>query len=390
MTTNVEAENISQLFEATFGRRPSVIATAPGRIEFVGNHTDYNGGLVLGAAIDRSITTGLDQRSDRVIRIHSIDHGDSPEIDLDNIKPLEGEYSWLNYSLGVLNVLLQEGLRVDHGFDLLIESTLPVGAGLSSSAALELSTAYALTAAYGGNFDREALARVCRRAENEFVGVPCGILDQGVSSFGKKNHLVLVDARNESFDTVPISEEIRFWIFNSHHKHSLVESLYATRFRECMEARDLLSNYYDIEWLSDLSPAQVQIHRVELPDELYRRALHITEENERVKNSITLLADGKLKETGNLLFASHESSRVLFENSTPELDFMVNRLRESSGVFGARLTGGGFGGAVMAMTDASFSIEDAKRIADRYEEHLNDRPDILYASTSDGARVLYP
>lgn len=381
--------SVAHFYLEAFGSEPEHVASAPGRIEFIGNHTDYNGGLVLGAAIDRRIWAAIGLRNDREIHLLSTTLKGSLVVDLDRVSRLEGAHDWANYPLGVLVTMQEEGLKVDRGFNLVLDSTVPLGAGLSSSAALELASAYALAAAFQRVFDKKALARIGRRAENEFVGMPCGILDQGVSAFAAKNHLVLINAKDETFDTVPIPAGTRFWIFNSHKKHALVDSLYASRHRECMEARDLLAQFHDIQLLADLTPEQVEAHKAGLPDTLYRRALHITSEHARVKDMMHQLRAGNLDRAGQLLFASHESSRTLFENSTPELDYLVKTLKTFPEVHGARLTGGGFGGAVMALTSRDFDSRLAEQVADRYEAAYSDRPDILNTETDDGAGLIF-
>ncbi len=376
------------LFQQAYGRPPSHVASSPGRIEFIGNHTDYNGGLVLGAAIDRRVDVALALRSDRLVRMTSAGNNRVFQTDLDPIEPQQGDVRWVNYPLGVLWALRDEGLPADRGFDLAVTSSLPVGAGLSSSAALELSTALALQAAFGVESDRKTLALSCRRAENEFVGVPCGILDQGVSAFGKADHLVRIDCKTLEFGLEPLPPGTAFWIFNSHRKHSLIGSLYAARHQECMEAIRILGPHYaDASFLADLTPDQVDRYKDELTEPLYKRAMHITAENARVKEMHRVLEAGDLEAAGDLLYASHASSQRFFENSTPELDFLVASLQGVPHVYGARLTGGGFGGAVMAFTDEPFGPEDADAVARRYNDAFGHTPSVITCRTADGGRV---
>ncbi len=381
--------NTRELFLNTFHREPAFIAAAPGRIEFIGNHTDYNGGVVLGAAIDRGIEVAVAPRTDEIINLKSSTRDHVVSVGLDRLQRLHNENYWANYPLGVLQVLQQEGLDAERGFDLAVTSTLPVGAGLSSSAALELATAYALGALYGHTYTREVLVHVCRRAENEFVGVPCGILDQGVSAYGKENHLVWIDCKDLRFETVPMPSETAFWIFNSHQKHSLISSLYAKRHEECMKATaELAKAYPGVQHLTELSSAQVEAQREALPEELYKRALHVTSENERVGAVKERLAAGDLQAVGAALYRSHESSRTLFENSTPELDFLVEALRGQPHVYGARLTGGGFGGAAMALTTPAFGAAHADAVSRAYRKRFGAMPSVLQCRTAGGARLL--
>lgn len=381
MTLHAKAE---ELFRNTFGGAPTVVTIAPGRIEFIGNHTDYNAGTVLGAAIDRSICVAARGRADGALHLVS---GHSSRVVVVSSHPpakQSGEDAWANYVLGVLVALEARGLSRTGGVELAVVSDLPVGAGLSSSAALELAAGLALGALRGFTIDRDALVLACREAENKFVGVPCGVLDQGVSGFGRRDHLVHIDCRGPAFATVPLPAGVHFWIFNTHTKHALVDSLYATRHRECMDAAEVMK----VAWLADLTPEKIHAARSRLPETTWKRACHIVEEIARVTAMREVLARGDLAAAGRLLGASHESSRTLFENSTPELDFLVANLRGRAGVYGARLTGGGFGGAVMAMTDQSFDAASATAVAEAYAANFGSRPDVLRCATADGARVL--
>ena len=232
-------EQVAQLFASTFGADASHFAFAPGRIEFIGNHTDYNGGLVMGAAVTEGITVAVGPRADRRVQLVS-DQGRPVEVPLDNPRPLTGRDSWTNYPVGVTAVMAELGVSMSAGYNIAVVSNLPTGAGMSSSAAFELATAYALAALYGYETDKAGFARIGRRAENEFVGMPCGILDQGVSAFGERDHLVRIDCATEVFSTMPMPEGAHFWIFNSNKKHALVDSAYADRHRECHEALEQL------------------------------------------------------------------------------------------------------------------------------------------------------
>ncbi len=372
-------------FNATFGRAAKIVARAPGRIEFIGNHTDYNGGTVLGAAIDRGVWVALAARDDHERRFASDQRGSIISVPANRLERLSGEKSWVNYPLGVLAALPEFGLRAPDGFDYLAMSDLPAGAGLSSSAAIELSSALAFTELAGEKPTRETLVKAARHAENNFVGVPCGILDQGVSGFGKKDHLVFIDCRGPRFETVPLPAGAHFWIFNTHTKHALVDGLYAARHRECMEAAKILG----VPLLVDAPPnALSSPAAAKLPPVVANRARHILDEIARVTATTAALRSGDLATVGRLLTQSHRSSQTLFENSTPELDFLVDTLVATPHVFGARLTGGGFGGAVMALTSGEFGDAEAQRVAGAYGKKFGARPDILHTQTGDGAALI--
>jgi len=385
-------EPVHELFRSTFGNEPTVIARAPGRIEFVGNHTDYNGGDVLGVAVEQGICVAVRPRDDRMVRgvsqvgetlfEHSLDHLDtSPE-----------SSNWSRYPLGVLWAIQEHGLSFAHGFDLAIVSNVPSGAGMSSSAALELATAYATLDGTSHKFSRKDIVKICQYSENHYVGVPCGILDQGVSGFGKKDHLVFIDCKSESFSNVAIPVGTHFWIFNTAAKHSLVDSLYSERYAECGEGFEVAKRLHsNLECLVDYPLAELDLMAEHLPNKSFRRVSHVLNENRRVQEVVRLLNQGPvdLAACGKQLFASHESSRDQFENSTVELDFLVTELGQFNEVYGARLTGGGFGGAVMAWTSSDFTQEDAQVVATRYHSRFGSSTRILHCLSGDGAGVVW-
>lgn len=377
-------EQLISRFRTVYGRAPEFVAQAPGRIEFIGNHTDYNGGTVLGASIDRGVVVGLAKRNDGQRRFFSDFLGDIASVGSGQLTKQTDRASWINYPLGVLAALPVFNLRAPEGFDFLAISDLPVGAGLSSSAALELSSALVFLAATEQDPSRETVVKIGKHAENNFVGVPCGILDQGVSGFGKKDHLVYIDCRGPKFDTTPMPAGAHFWIFNTHTKHALVDGLYAARNRECMEAARALG----VSLLVEADSAKLEAAKGKLSEVAYKRAKHVIEEIARVAQTREALRAGDLKRVGQLLTASHRSSQTQFENSTEELDTLVDTLTATPHVYGARLTGGGFGGAVMALTDGQFGEAQAKSVAAAYAKKYGSEPEILHCQTGDGAKLL--
>ena len=382
------SEATTALYQASFAGSPQHYAFAPGRIEFIGNHTDYNGGLVMGAAVSEGITVAVGARKDREIHLVS-DQGKPVVLGLDRLEPVGGLASWTNYPAGVVSILLESGMEAPTGFNMAVTSTLPAGAGMSSSAAFELSTAYALAALYNFDSDPAGFARIGRRAENEFVGMPCGILDQGVSAFGQVDSLVCIDCATETFTTRDMPSGAHFWIFNSNKKHALVDSAYSDRHRECHDALAILRGPDPkLQNLSQVDEARLLSAKKDLGDLLFRRARHIVGENERVRRVEAALEAGDLRAVGEALKASHESSRVNFENSTEELDFLVNAVCAEPHVYGARLTGGGFGGAVMAFTDDAFSEAQAGRVAGAYERAFGLKASTIHTQAGAGARLV--
>jgi galactokinase len=305
-----------------------------------------------------------------------------------DLQKQSGERSWANYVLGVFVVLQHEGLSVDTGLDVRVASDLPVGAGLSSSAALALATAFALNEAFSGDFGRKELAQFSQRAENEFVGVPCGFLDQAVVTFGDEDRLVRINARSDEISFVSFPSKTGLWIFRTHQTHALSESGYQKRYDETRAVRrrirELLGTR-EVEHLVDVSPSQLEELREKLSESLYRRARHVSTEHRRVERAVRLLEEERYKAVGELLFASHESSRSDYENSTEALDFVVEQLREQEGVLGARLTGAGFGGAVMAWTESDYGSAEAEVVAAAYEEKFGEGLETIAGRPAPGA-----
>ncbi|WP_438480445.1 galactokinase [Oleiharenicola lentus] len=381
-----ETASLIQEFKQTYGHAPVVIARAPGRVEFIGNHTDYNGGAVLGAAIDRYVWVAASPNPQGRLRLFSANGPAVLELPADPGTKVTGSDAWANYPLGVWRSLKDFGLPRPEGFDLFVSSNLPAGAGLSSSAALELAVALALLAVAGQDgLAPDQLAKLGRHAENHYVGVPCGILDQGTSAHGKLGHLVHIDCRGPVFSVVPFPSSAHLWIFNTREKHALIDGMYATRNRECLDAAKTLG----VALLADLTPAQLAPLESKLAPEVAQRAKHIVGEHARVHETASALEKGDLSAVGKLLTASHRSSQHLFENSTRALDDLVDLLEKHPKVYGARLTGGGFGGAVMALTQDDFSEKDAAEISQNYSAHHGGAPEVIHLQSADGAQIIW-
>lgn len=327
----------------------STTAFAPGRVEILGNHTDYNGGVVLSAALQLGITATGEKLPGGRVELCSGDMGSVEKIN--RAAGLKRTGKWIDYPLGVAEMLARAGAEAG-GFSMRFESTLPTGAGLSSSAALEVATAVLLMRLYPFSLPRMEVAKLCRRAENEFVGVNCGLLDQASSVFGLKDHLVFLDCRAESVKNIPLPSHFGLLIINSGVKHALVGGEYNERRDQCFEAARRMG----VEALRDVNMAHLEA--AEMPDLAKNRARHIVGENERVFQAIEALESGDGERLGNLMTSSHRSSMNHFQNSTPELDLLVDLAIKQKGCHGARLTGGGFGGAIVALVE----MQDADRI----------------------------
>jgi galactokinase len=324
---------------------PTITTYAPGRAELLGNHTDYNEGCVLALAVDRGTTLTGRRRDDRRIELHSRVLDRIENISLDHLAA-ENVADWSRYTLGVVEQFRRNEIPVE-GFEAEVAGDLPLGAGLSSSAALENATVLFLLKAFGGKLEPMQIARVAQMAEHDFVGVRCGLLDQIASLMSKGGHATSIDCRDYRIDHVPLPENVSIVIANSGVKHALVEGEYNARRSDCEAAARALG----VPALRDVSIPRLRAEKPRLADRLYRRALHIVGENERVLSGAGLLRRGDLPGFGRLMFESHESSRVNFENSCPELDDLVAAAGRAGGVFGARLSGGGFGGATINLVE---------------------------------------
>jgi galactokinase len=328
-----------------------ITAYAPGRAELLGNHTDYNEGYVLALAVDRGVTLTGHARQDRMIELRSRELQKAQTISLDALTA-EKAADWSRYVLGVVDQFRRNEISLG-GFEAEISSTLAMGAGLSSSAALENATGLFLLQAFGGKLEPLQIARFSQKAEHDFVGVRCGLLDQITSLFSRSGDVTLIDCRSFQIDFVPLDQRISVIVANTGVKHALVEGEYNMRREDCEAAARALG----VKALRDVSSAMLEEHRGKLSDRIYRRARHIVGENERVLQGAEALRSGDPRRFGELMFASHESSRVNFENSCRELDALVDAAKNTKGVYGARLSGGGFGGATINLAEAGKEAE---------------------------------
>jgi len=331
---------------------------APGRAELLGNHTDYNEGYVLALAVDRGVTLTGRARADRQIHIHSREFDKTEVVDLDHLSS-EKVAPWSRYTLGVADQFRRNDRPVE-GFEVEISSNLPLGAGLSSSAALENATVLFLGKLFGANLEPMLMARLAQKAENDFVGVRCGLMDQIASLMSKARHTTFIDCRTTEVGHVPVEGKIKFILANSGVKHALVSGEYNERRSDCEAAAHALG----VHALRDASTEKLKSRKSELADRIYHRALHITGENERVLEGSAALRNGDFARFGELMFASHESSRVNFENSCPELDLLVATARKIPGVYGARLSGGGFAGATINLVEEGYEERVVKALTD--------------------------
>jgi len=365
-------------------------AFAPGRLELIGNHTDYNGGYVLAFAINLGITLEGDRRQDDTIKISSAGFGE----DSFEIKSIERNVRtpWANYSKGVLLQLQQAGHTLG-GFTTQITGTLPSGTGMSSSAAIEVATALLAIKLFdlqvGDLADptvRMNLAVMCRAAENDFVGVKCGILDQTTSLLGKKDYAVFLNCKLGTVETIPLHPDYCFVVCHTGVKHMLLSSKYNQRRTECEEAVRLLNfSKIPVETLTDISSDEIKNHAGLFAPRVFQRAMHVTTENERVLAAVSAMLQGDMQTLGRLMYESHASSREAFENSTPFLDQLVEIARGLPGCIGARLTGGGFGGATLSLIERAQAEGFMAELTRIYREKSGKEPQAWIVEASDGA-----
>ncbi len=373
---------MQQKFRELYGTAAQVYR-APGRVNLIGEHTDYNDGFVMPAAIEFATWVAAAPRLDRKLAIYSENFAEGVEFDLDESNATARQH-WSDYVRGVA-VTLQQSSYLLRGTNLLIRSDVPMGAGLSSSAAIEVATGYALLDTAGQTIDRIALAKLCQRAENEFVGLRSGIMDQFVSCNGSRGHALLLDCRTLEYRLLPLPQDARLVICNTMVKHSLASGAYNQRRAECeMGVQHLQQFLPHIRALRDVTLAELAQHRGALTDVVYRRCHHVISENERVLASVTALEQRDFVAFGHLMNESHESLRDDYDVSCVELNTMVRVARAAEGVYGARMTGGGFGGCTINLVQAEKVEEFQQVIAQGYQRATGYTPEIYVCSAAAG------
>jgi len=360
---------------------------APGRVNLIGEHTDYNDGFVMPAAIDLHTEVIIQARDDRKLVISSDTFADSVEFDLDEASPT-ARHHWSDYIRGVAVMLERDGHHL-RGADLKIRSDVPIGSGLSSSAALEVATAYALLESSGVAIDPVELARLCQRAENDFVGMRCGMMDQFISCLGRAGMALMLDCRSLEYRHLPLPEDVRLVICNTMVKHELAASKYNARRAECEAGvRHFAKSKPSVRALRDVTIADLEQHRTELDGTILKRCRHVISENERVIKAATALEERNLLAFGELMAESHRSLRDDYEVSCAELDTMVDLANQVEGVYGARMTGGGFGGCTINLVKAECVAGFTCDVAQGYEQATSIAPKIYVCSGADGAAAL--
>ena len=372
------------------GRRHHIhVLRAPGRVNLIGEHTDYNDGFVFPMAIEPEVRVGCRAREDNLIRLaSSVFPGQIVEISLDR-KIEAGKPTWANYSRGVAGEMVAAGVPLS-GMDCLITNTLPVGGGLSSSAAIEVATALALLVTGGQEMDKGRIALLCQKAEHEYAGAPVGIMDQTAVISSKAGHAMLLDCRDLSKRFLPIdARDLRIVIANTMVKHELTGGEYAQRRAQCEEGVAFFKKSNPaIRALRDVSIAQLESAEGQLSDLVYRRCRHVITENQRTLEAAESLIQQQYDRFGELMFASHASLRDDYEVSSPELDFLVAAAGQVKGVYGARMTGGGFGGCIVALVQPRAVEPLIEQLRTAYQARFKIDPVIFATAATAGANVL--
>jgi galactokinase len=387
MDVQARKDLVSSQFDERFGGPPMLWSQAPGRVDLMGSHTDYNLGYVVTQAIDRNTWIAARPRDDNQVVIQSLDLPGQGEVDLGRID-YDTAVPWTNYVRGVASVLQQEG-HLLRGFDGLIHSTIPFGSGLSSSAALEVATAVLFDTLADLNIDPVQMAILCQRAENEFVGMNCGILDQYSSAMGQAGSVLLLDCRDLSSQTKPLATGIRVVVCDTRAKRELTGSEYPERRAQCEEGTRILAGFYrDIRALRDVDLEQLESHRADLPGVVYRRCRFIIEENQRVLDIADALAWGDREKISALSIASYTGARDLYEISCAEMEMMMAAMLSAPGVIGARQAGAGFGGCMVACVEQGLVEAFGRHVQEHYQASSGLKSHVYPVLAAPGAALL--
>jgi galactokinase len=386
MSLDLMMGRTTELFTRCFGHSPRWVVAAPGRVNLIGEHTDYNEGFALPMAIDRRIVIAADSNTRREVTLHSETTGETASFGL-HPKIERGEPGWSNYVRGVIAGFQKLKKKVP-GFDAVIESTLPYGGGLASSAALEVATATLLEAITGQTLDPIAKALLCQRAEHDFAGVPCGIMDQFTSILARENHALLLDCRSRTTTPVAMTNpEVTVLIVNTNIRHRLAESEYAKRRSQCEAAARVLK----VAALRDATPAALNKAQKQMEPVVFRRARHVITENERTLQMARAIQVSDWPAIGQLMYSSHASLRDDYEVSCPELDTVVEAAQAmgaAAGVIGCRMTGGGFGGCAVSLVKTDQVQRITRALDAAYEKKTGRQTTIFSSRPAAGARIL--
>lgn len=379
-------KKITTDFTERFGVQPLVFRS-PGRINLLGEHTDYNEGFVLPAAIDKNIYVAISKRADDEIHLFAVDFNESFNTGIGNIKPVAVQ--WPNYILGVVDQLQKQGLPIQ-GFNLVIDGDIPIGAGLSSSAAVECAVIFALNEIFNLGLSRMQMVPLAQKAEHVFAGVKCGIMDQFASMFGKKDHAIKLDCRSLHYEYVPLKlDGYRIVLFNSNVKHNLASSEYNTRRKQCEEGVAIIAqNNPAIKSLRDVNMNMLTDHVAPVDPLIFKRCKYVIRENERLHAACDHLKQGNIKALGEKMYQTHHGLQYDYEVSCPELDFLVDFVKKFPEVAGARMIGGGFGGCTINLVKEEAIETLVSGISEAYGSTMNIPLSTYYVSVENGTAAM--
>lgn len=380
-------EKISNTHHEQFQVQPQVVAQAPGRINIIGEHTDYNDGFVLPAAIDQHTTVSISRRSDQQIKLYSVLFDEVFSIAIQDLKPQAD--SWVNYPLGVFAQMKERGYAVE-GFSMVVDGNVPLGAGVSSSASVECATALALNELFTLEISKRELTEIAQKAEHTYAGVKCGIMDQFASVFGKENHVVRLDCRSFEYEYFPLElGDYALLLLNTNVKHSLASSAYNDRRAACEQTVALLQqDYPEVQSLRDVTEEMLNEKIKNQHPRMYPKVLYVVKEIQRVIDACQALEQNDLDSVGQLMYQTHEGLSKNYEVSCDELDFLVDFVKAYPQVLGARVMGGGFGGCTLNLIEKSFVEELIEKVTPQYEQKFNLPLTPIRVAPSVGAHIL--
>ncbi|MEP4532877.1 MAG: galactokinase [Cyclobacteriaceae bacterium] len=384
MLREIDFPELQSQFVKEFGNQPQLF-NAPGRINLIGEHTDYNDGFVLPAAVDKSVKIAMAENGTGTCLLKALDLNEAYEFEL-NTELTPGETGWANYFLGVIDQLRKRGATVDKGFDMIFSSNVPAGSGMSSSAAIECGFGYALNEMFDLGFSKPEIATIGQMAEHTFAGVKCGIMDQFASCMGKKNHVIKLDCRSMEYEYFPAEfGDYQLLLFDSKVKHNLASSEYNTRRLQCEEGVQALQSINpNITSLRDASLDELAQIDGKVPGKVFDRCKYIIEEIQRVTDTCEALQASDIQKVGELMFETHEGLSKLYEVSCSELDVLVGLVKDNPAVIGARMMGGGFGGCTINLVEKTKVDEVIESVVSGYKNAVNIDTAVYQVDISEG------
>lgn len=383
----MEVKELKAAFKETYNKNAEAVYFSPGRVNLIGEHTDYNGGFVFPCALSFGTYLLMSKNSDKKMRFKSLNQPEIVELELDQLTiPLEGR-SWVNYPLGCIAQFVKRGIKIEEGYDMLIWGNVPNGAGLSSSAALEVVTAYAFNEQLGTGYDRTELAKIGQLSEHEFALVNCGIMDQFASAQGKKDHAIFLNCDTLQFELVPVKlQGVKVVISNTHSPHKLDSGAYNARVAECKKAVEQLNSVRPLKYLAELTEEEFKKVENAITDKVaHKRARHVVGEVQRTTDAVKALKAGNIEAFGKLMNASHVSLRDDYEVTGLQLDTMAEEAWKIDGVIGSRMTGGGFGGCTVSLVKDEAIDTFVAEVGKNYKARTGLDAEFYIAEIGDGA-----